>query len=335
MNKEKIYYSPLMLHEKDAKRFYYRAAMKKESDIIPGKPHYFIEIFPSVTQITSILNDWEMLMQFAASKGNEYNQFMIEKKTYGSCLHLLIAEYCRTEKLDYGSVPSIIDGYLTEKNIDIDYNKWLRGSYMNIYADFESLAQFVDDHVKKVLYVEKTMCALALSGTMDLCAEIEIQEKGFYGEVYKSGANKGKPKETKQSVTKTAIIDFKSGPSIYEQPYGMQLYLYGILAFEYLEVSAEKYFIVSPKTWRTLPASYNMRDMTDSISKNEDIFKSAYNLFFQRYTEPSQMRIRKNERIKGNIGFEIKEINSYLFDLPKTQKAIENLKIKAENDNGK
>lgn len=334
MTKEKKHYSPLMLHEKNGRRFYYRVVMTLDSVIAAGKPHYEIEIYPSVTQMTSQLNNWEVLMQFAASKGNEYNDYMMEKKTYGSCLHILIAEYCRTGELDYDHVPGMIDNYLTDRNIDVDYNKWLRGSYMNIYADFESLAQYVDDHVKKVLYVEAPMCAGNISGTMDLFAEIEIQEKGFHGEVYKSGAKKGEPKETKKSVTKKAIIDFKSGSSIYEEPYGMQLYYYGLLAKHYFNVDAESYFIVSPKAWRTLPASYNMKDMTDSIKRNEPIFATAFQLFLHRYKPPTEIRIRKNKRAKGDTGFEYKEINSYLFDLPKTQNAIENLKTSIEDNNG-
>ncbi len=59
---------------------------------------------------------------------------------------------------------------------------------------------------------------------VDLICLLDIEVKGFFGEVYKSGENKGKPKESKEVRRVLGIVDFKSGSGDYEE-HDMQLLL--------------------------------------------------------------------------------------------------------------
>lgn len=59
---------------------------------------------------------------------------------------------------------------------------------------------------------------------VDLICFLDIEVEGFFGEVYKSGENKGKPKKTKTTRRVLGIVDFKSGTSDSEE-HDMQLLL--------------------------------------------------------------------------------------------------------------
>jgi len=82
------------------------------------------------------------------------------------------------------------------------------------------------------------------------------------GEVYKSGAKAGEPKESKQARKVTAMIDYKSGRKGFYVSHEIQLKIYQEL-FEavFPEDPIEKLYNFSPKDWRTSP-SYNLKDQT-------------------------------------------------------------------------
>lgn len=103
------------------------------------------------------------------------------------------------------------------------------------------------------------------AGAIDLCAEITIEEKGFFGDVYKTGANAGKPKETKRQRRIRAIIDFKSGRKGFFPEHEVQLLAYKTMWNMHFEkYPVEKVFNWSPKDWRGTTPTYNFKDQTES-----------------------------------------------------------------------
>jgi hypothetical protein len=129
-----------------------------------------------------------------------------------------------------------------------------------------AFAQFVIDCKVKPLAIE--ICLYhptdGYAGAIDLVCELEIEEKGFFGEKYLSGANKGTPKETKRVRRVFAIVDIKSGRKGFYESHEIQLHAYlDMWDNHFPDVRVEKVFNWSPKEWRNAP-SFNLKDQTDS-----------------------------------------------------------------------
>jgi hypothetical protein len=90
-----------------------------------------------------------------------------------------------------------------------------------------------------------------------------IEEKGFFGEVYKAGEKKGMPKESKQEKVVTAIVDFKSSENGFFDKHFFQLQLNKrIFEENYPDRSIDRLFNWSPKAWISEP-TFNLKDQTD------------------------------------------------------------------------
>jgi hypothetical protein len=102
------------------------------------------------------------------------------------------------------------------------------------------------------------------AGAIDIVCEMDLIEKGFFGEKYLSGVNKGQPKESKQVRRIRAIIDIKSGRKSFYESAEIQLCAYKEMwNIHFPEFPVDKFMNFSPKEWRTTP-SYNLKDQTDS-----------------------------------------------------------------------
>ena len=99
---------------------------------------------------------------------------------------------------------------------------------------------------------------------LDLYCEMEVEEKGYFGETYKSGVNKGKPKESKKSRVVKAIVDFKSGRKGFYPKHSLQLLLNKIMMEEnYPGIVIEKLYNFAPKDWRGTP-NYNLKEQSNA-----------------------------------------------------------------------
>jgi hypothetical protein len=156
--------------------------------------------------------------------------------------------------------------FLTSKNIPLDRLSWAD----ELKRDVLAFAQFMIDCNVKPLAIE--ICLYhptdGYAGAIDIVCELDIEEKGFFGEVYASGANKGNPKETKQVRRVRAIVDIKSGRKGFYESHEIQLQAYKEMWN--IHFPAEEGFIDdiklynwSPKEWRSAP-SYNLKDQTES-----------------------------------------------------------------------
>lgn len=202
-----------------------------------------------------------------------------EKAKYGSLMHTCDADLYIKRKFDLDMIPEIVSGYMKKNKIAYDTDQWSN----DLKSDVLAMAQFIRDYNVKPLAIELSLVSpeYGVAGTLDLFCEMDYVETGFFGETYKSGDKKGKPKESKRTVRVFAIIDFKSGRKTGENPHHVaQLVilrklltdtlksLYGN-AFDPILASKIMLYNWHPKEWQTFP-SYSLIDQTDKIPVPDD-----------------------------------------------------------------
>jgi hypothetical protein len=187
---------------------------------------------------------------------------------YGTLMHLLIGEYLQTMTFDFEEVEEKVRVYLSDKSYwereCADWGEKLR-------YDIAAFIQFSVDVKLVPLGIEYVLLSSTRNyGTLiDLVCKMTIEEKGFHGEVYQSGARKGEPKETKQAREITAIINFKSGRHAFYRSNGIQCICEKMLWEEnFPDVPLDAAFNWCPKEWHTTP-SYNLKDWTGEVEQSE------------------------------------------------------------------
>jgi len=222
-----------------------------------------ISFYQSVTtMIGNNLKRSPYLDQWVADNGWEESKLIMNTKaSYGTAMHILFSEYLMGAPIDMSDGSDIIEGTLRDQaekdGVDFD-PLWID----DMKHDLIAFAQFVYDYDVVPLMIEQIVASGFLGGAIDLVCTMTIEEKGFWGEVYKSGAKAGEPKESKQSRKVTAMIDYKSGRKGFYTSHEIQLKIYQEL-FEAIfpEDPIEKLYNFSPKDWRLRP-SYNLKDQT-------------------------------------------------------------------------
>lgn len=321
-----------------------------------GLRYYFaeqdgeIKFYPSVTTIIEKTTEMSPgLKRLLAEMGtSDYYAFMRERAHYGTLLHLMIADYLRNGKnFDTDSIPSRLADYVIENNIRFNTDRW--GYELN--KDLRALVQFVNDYDVEPLAIELIGYyddgAHRFAGAIDLLCYMTIEEKGFFGEFYKSGKRKGEPKETKESRRVLAIVDFKSGKSDFHVEHEIQLNMYKLMCVHSLGISPEKVYNVSPKDWESQP-TYSIKDQTDSQQAARIPF--LLGSFSCIWNEPKNILIMSGKLNGGNmedctkwvsasdwvlskLGILKKEDPQELVE--KAQKAISNIDKTLKNGNGK
>jgi hypothetical protein len=184
-----------------------------------------------------------------------------ERADYGTFLHSQIAELLINGKYDLDNLSERLTLFLKGTKTTAKEN-WVD----ELKKDILAFAQFIIDFNVKPLAIE--ICLFhptdSYAGALDLVCELDVEEKGFYGEVYASGVNKGQPKESKQISRRIAIIDVKSGRKGFYESHEIQLQAYlEMWRMTFPDVNVEYIFNWSPKDWRTTP-SYNLKDQGNS-----------------------------------------------------------------------
>lgn len=222
-----------------------------------GEPSFFLSV---TTLIKRTMPTSPHLIKWIADKGyEEAKEYAKERADYGSFMHAEIGRLLIEKRLDLDT--------MNERFIDfIERNELPTGMTVHldeIKKDVLAFAQFMKDHNVRPLAIEIVLTSEdGYAGMVDLVCEMDIEVKGHWGEVYKSGANKGKPKETKKLVTTTAIVDFKSGRKGFYDENSIQLKAYETMWNKHFpDRPIERLFNWSPKDWRTAP-SYNLRNWT-------------------------------------------------------------------------
>lgn len=226
-----------------------------------GEPHFYVSV---TTLIKQTLPTAPSLIKWIADMGyDESQRYAAERASYGTFMHSQIAEMLINRSYDLDSLKDKLKAYIDTEKLPVDFINYADDFKKDILA----FAQFAKDVNLKPLAIELVLTNPedGYAGAMDLAAEITIEEKGYFGETYKTGANAGQPKESKRKVTVRAIIDFKSGRKGFFPEHEVQLHAYmKMWNIHFPEYPIARVFNWSPKDWRGKVPTYNFKDQTDS-----------------------------------------------------------------------
>jgi len=235
-------------------RYYY----KFDKD---GEPQFFTSV---TTMIKNTLPTSPHLIKWIADKGaDEGAAEAQERANYGTFLHMQCGELLISGKYDLDTLSKKLDEFCLKEKTSPK-----KGWVEDLKKDVLAFAQFMIDCNVKPLAIE--ICLYhptdGYAGAIDIVCELDIEEKGFFGEVYASGVNKGQPKETKRARRVRAIVDIKSGRKGFYESSEIQLHAYRDMWSCHFEEPIEKVFNWSPKEYKGTTPSYNLKDQTDSKS---------------------------------------------------------------------
>lgn len=283
---------------------------------VSGARYYFDEMLIPRMGITSflgkVLPTSEALIQWRIDNAGD-EKIKFERANYGTMFHKFAADILRvlavTKKIIFDA-----DGFFAEyaQYCKMNNREVSQYDYKELISDLCSLISWIETYNVRPILIETSLNSqnMQLAATLDLVAYIDIETKGFWGEVYKSGEKKGEPKESKRIETVLAVIDFKSMiKSETEEPKDRKVIslsnefqlnyqrLFFTDNFPEFKDKEIKMFNVIPKDWRTDPdcqmseikaipdsALYNLYelakyyhvDLTKSADKKIPIFSGKY-----------------------------------------------------------
>lgn len=233
------------------------------------EPDGEIKIYTSVTtMIKKTTPTSPYLINWMLERGKEKSeQERDEAADYGTFMHMQCAELMIARKYDLAKVDEELPAYIEE----CGYSKKLINSWASeLKKDILAFAAFMIEHDVKPIAIEMCLASeKGYAGAIDIVASMNIEEKGYFGEVYKTGDNKGLPKESKRKKRIRAIVDMKSGRKGFYEDHEIQLRAYKDMWEEnFPEHPIEKVFNWSPKDWRSEP-TFNLKDQTDSVNAHK------------------------------------------------------------------
>lgn len=226
-----------------------------------GEPRFYVSV---TTLIKQTLPTSPSLLKWIADMGYEESQrYAAERAAYGTFMHAQIAELLIARSYNLDKLKDRLKLYIESEQLPSDFISYAD----DLKKDILAFAQFMKDTNLKPLAIELVLTNPndGYAGAIDLAAELTIEEKGFFGEVYKTGANAGKPKETKRQIRIRGIIDFKSGRKGFFPEHEVQLHAYKTMwNIHFPAHPVDRVFNWSPKDWRGTTPTYNFKDQTDS-----------------------------------------------------------------------
>ena len=183
--------------------------------------------------------------------------------TRGTLLHFLLGELIQGKDITLNDLRKYIFENAVELTYDPLFEDVISKDSTWLVKSVLSFTQFVKDYNVKPLALELILASdeYEVASPIDLICTLDIEEKGFFGDVYKTGDKKGEPKESKRTRNVLAVGDFKSG-NFYNKHY-LQLQLYKrILKENYPDLKIEYMFNWSPKDWQTSP-TYNLKEQSE------------------------------------------------------------------------
>lgn len=198
----------------------------------------------------------------------EAERYTKMRQMYGTLLHLEIGKFLIGGGIyDFNTTQEVVEEYTSQHSYwQPECAKW----HDELKYDMAAFMQFYFDYKVIPLGIEYVLLSERGFGTLiDLVCRMTISEKGFHGEVYKTGANKGQPKETKQEREITAIINFKSGRHQFYRTNGIQIECERQLWEEnFPDLPLDAAYNWSPKEWTSNPG-YNLKDWTGDVTREE------------------------------------------------------------------
>jgi hypothetical protein len=264
---------PLYRYQYKGDRFYYYinpadAANVDAQDRLP------VRFAVGITTLTrKTLPQPEGLTRWIANLGyEEAIAYRDERAKYGSLMHTCIATLLIKRAFDLDQLATAVHNYCKLNAITVNEDKWTD----DLKQDVLAFAQFVRDFNVRPLAIELSLVspALGVAGTLDLFCEMDNTDKGYFGEVYKSGENKGQPKESKRTTRVLALVDFKSGRDSNGSLHNaaqltLQKLLLNAVYPDWMrthEAGIQKLYNWHPKDWRKNP-TYTLVDQTGAFSE--------------------------------------------------------------------
>jgi hypothetical protein len=252
-------------HFKGDRFYYYINPLEQQPDVKP-----VVKFAVGVTTLTrkTIPQD-EFLTKWIADQGFEAAAAYRDLRAfYGSLMHTCAASLLIKRSFDLDTLAEVVRNYCAVNSVHTNEAAWVD----DLKQDVLAFAQFIKDYNVQPIAIELSLVSprLGVAGTNDLLCEMDCTESGYYGEVYKTGDNKGQPKLSKQTRRVVAIVDFKSGRKSHGGSHNAaQLRLLKMI-FEDIYPNAtlkiEKLYNWNPKDWRTKP-DYTLCDQTEAFSE--------------------------------------------------------------------
>lgn len=227
-----------------------------------GSPQFYMSVtslchatLPTPKQLT----DW--IANLGVDEAKRYSEV---KAHYGTLMHKLCGQLIINKTIDLDGFELEVETYREENGIaEYDVRYWAD----ELRKDVLAFAQFLVDCNVKPLAIEIVLVhPEGYAGAIDLVCSLDIVTKGFFGEVYASGANKGQPKESKRIDRVRAIIDLKSGKKGFYESHEIQLRAYKEMwNHEFFKTPVTHVFNWAPSEWREKP-SYKLTDQTNAAS---------------------------------------------------------------------
>lgn len=210
----------------------------------------------------------EGLLKWHCSLGyEEAKRYSRMRANYGTIMHMLIGEFIMTQTFDFEEIEEKVQAWLSEHNYwERECKEWSS----DLRYDIAAFIQFYNDMQVVPLGVEYVLLGNKGYGTLiDLVCRMTIEEKGFWGDVYKTGPRAGEPKETKKEQEAVAVINFKSGRHGFYRSNGIQVECERQLWNEnFPDMPATHAFNWAPKDWIKEPG-YSLTDWTGDIEQAE------------------------------------------------------------------
>jgi hypothetical protein len=248
--------------------------------------------------ITTIIRNTSPLSPFIIDKmiqmGKEaWGAYLEERADYGTNLHIIIGYFIRNKSVKIPFEREVVDD-IGMNNRGFNHKVFFKFE-QDTYSDLLSFCAFFNEYQVEPLALELPLASanLGFAGTLDMPCKMTLRVKGYWGEVYKTGPQKGSMKESYNDVRVIGLVDFKSGRHGFYRDNELQLKMAEMLFREhYPELCDEfpvKLFNWSPKEWRTEP-SFLLTEQTDKVMDLN--IKSRVSLFFSEYgSNPKKRRL--------------------------------------------
>lgn len=216
----------------DGHRYYYRYE--------DGEPHFY----PSVTTLLKqTMPTSPYLIEWMIKNGTDGSA---EKRdlaaAYGTFMHAQFERLLINRCYDFDAVPGILLEYMAANNLP---DKFYAENLTKIRKDVCAFAQFVKDYNVRPLAVEIALVHpdYNYAGMIDLPCLMDFKNE------------KNVP----------TIVDFKSGRKGFYEEHEIQLHLYkDMWNANFPSLPITRVFNFSPKDWRGVKPTYNLKDQTES-----------------------------------------------------------------------
>jgi len=263
-----------------------RSYIKINEDGTLGQP---FKLYTSLT--TSIaqsmptppqLEDWK----FQHGK-KEADRLMKVAANYGTLMHEEIGRFIKDKCYDLDGIHAVTEDYLSRISFWDDDCKWWNNK---LKEDILAFVQFYNDYEVIPLGLEYVLLSdeRCFGTPIDLVCLVTVDEKGEWGDIYKSGERKGEAKVTVKRVQKRAIINFKSGRKGFYETHGIQMECERLLWDEnFPESPIDIAMNWAPSEWKTVPG-YKIKEWQDTYGKEE--IEAILKLAEIRYRDKAEKR---------------------------------------------